>query len=66
MTFLMKRIVVGAFFLIFVAAVATYLLDIGPFGSSAKIIAVISGVLLALVLHFVGPTLEELRRHRQQ
>ncbi len=61
-----KRIVLGIGLLVCLLCVANYYLNFGFFGRFGKHAVIVSFVVLALVQHYVGPTLSEVREYRDK
>ena len=61
-----KRVVLGVWLLLCMFFVANYYLDIGVVGRFAKQAVILSFVVLALLQHFVGPSLSEVREYRER
>jgi len=65
-TFQRKRIIVGVALIVSLAFVANYYLDLGAFGSSSKKVMIASFAMLALVMHYFGPSIQETREYRDR
>ena len=61
-----KRVVLGVWLLLCMFFVANYYLDIGVVGRFAKQAVILSFVVLALLQHFVGPSLSDVREYRER
>ncbi len=61
-----KRVVLGAWLLLCLWLVANYYLNLGIVGRFGKQAAILSFVVLALIQHFVGPSLSEVREYRER
>ena len=61
-----KRVVLVVWLLLCMFFVANYYLDIGVVGRFAKQAVILSFVVLALLQHFVGPSLSEVREYRER
>jgi hypothetical protein len=61
-----KRVVLGVWLLLCMFFVANYYLDIGVVGRFGKQAVILSFVVLALLQHFVGPSLSEVREYRER
>ena len=61
-----KRVVLGVWLLLCMFFVANYYLDIGVVGRFAKQAVILGFVVLALLQHFVGPSLSEVREYRER
>ena len=61
-----KSVVLGVWLQLCMFFVANYYLDIGVVGRFAKQAVILSFVVLALLQHFVGPSLSEVREYRER
>ena len=61
-----KRVVLGIGLLVCLLCVANYYLNCGFFGQFGKQALIMSFVVLALVQHYIGPTLSEVREYREK
>lgn len=64
LSFNRKRVVLGIGLLLCLLCVANYYLNFGVFGRFGKQAVIISFIVLAIVQHFIGPTLSEVREYR--
>jgi hypothetical protein len=61
-----KRVVLGVWLLLCMFFVANYYLNLGVVGRFGKQAVILSFVVLALIQHFVGPSLSEVREYRER
>jgi hypothetical protein len=61
-----KRVVLGIGLLLCLLCVANDYLDLGVFGRFGRQATIVSFVVLAVVQHFLGPTLSEVREYRDK
>ena len=61
-----KRVVLGIGLLACLLCVANYYLNLGVFGRFGKHAVIVSFIVLALVQHYIGPTLSEVREYRDK
>lgn len=61
-----KRVVLGAWLLLCLWLVANYYLNLGIVGRFGKQAAILSFIVLALIQHFVGSSLSEVREYRER
>ena len=59
-----RRAVLGVFLLLCLLCVVNFYFKLGVFGRFSKQAVIISFVVLAVVQHFIGPTLSEVREYR--
>lgn len=64
LSFTAKRIIVGIGLFFFLFSIANNYFGFGPLGNYRKGMLAATGVILALLLHFVGPTIQEMREYR--
>jgi hypothetical protein len=61
-----KRVVLGMCLLVCLLCIANLFLDLGVFGRFGKQAVVFAFIVVALVQHYVGPTLGEVREYRDK
>jgi hypothetical protein len=61
-----KRVVLGIWLLVCLLCVANYYLNLGVVGRFGKQAVIASFIVLAIVQHFIGPTLSEVREYRDK
>lgn len=66
LSFNQKRLAVGFFLGVAILLLANYYFDFGIFGAMAKKAMILGFVALAAALHFLGPTMQELRDHKKK
>ena len=59
-----RRLFVAAGLVPFLLSIANFYLDLGLFGHFGKKAIAAAGVVLFLVLRYLGPTVEDTKRHR--
>ena len=66
LTFNEKRVALGVLLVIALASVANCLLDLNIAGPYGKQVIILCFVAMVLFQHFVGPSLEDVIRYREQ
>lgn len=66
LSFATKRIIAGVGFFLMLASIANYYFGIGVLAHYKKEILSLTFIAVALVLNYFGPTLQEVREHRDR
>ena len=64
LSFTAKRVFVGIALCVCALCIANYYLDFGVFGRFKRDALILSFILLAIVMRYLGPTLQEMRDYR--
>lgn len=61
-----KRVILGAWFVLCLLCVVNYGLNWGIVGRFGKLAVTLSFIVLALIQHFIGPSLSEVEEHSER